>query len=242
MKTQLSILLTAIVGSVISAIPAQALYFGTNGIKFYEDTNVDFEFTRSYGRYKTDLNIYEVTRDAYDNVISINELELMFGEVKAADNAAGPIGDPGSDPVGTVGGGTVPNSLASFTFQAGKEYTLGIVNYGFWQDKETEIPYYTTVYSTSNLNDGGTQQAVFGSSGGEELFEFTDASLFTEGDLYDGMVDISFDDRGNKNDKDFQDFTIKATLVKSTPEPTVLAGLGMVVGGMFLSRFRKKQK
>ncbi|NEQ41426.1 MAG: PEP-CTERM sorting domain-containing protein [Okeania sp. SIO3I5] len=242
MKTQLSILLTAIAGTVISAIPAQAFYFGTYGIKFDEDTNINFEFNQSYGGFKTDLNVYEVTRDVYDNVISIDEEELLFGEVKAADASIGATGAPGSDPIGTVAGGTVPNSLASFTFEAGKEYTLGIVNYGYWQDKETEDPYYTTVYSTSELNSGGTQQAVFGSSGGDELFEFTDASLFTQGDLYAGMVDISFDDRGNGNDKDFQDFTIKATLVKSTPEPTVLAGLSMIAGGMFLSRFHKKQK
>ena len=223
---------TAIVG-IASVAPAQAASFGTGGISFDKDTTVDFEFTQSYGRYRTDLRIYEVK----DGGI-FSDLGTLFKEVKAAD-VVGANGAPTSDPLGTVGNAVV-DYQASFTFEADKEYALGIVNYGYWQNNPNATPFGGIFYSTSSLNTGGTQQAVFGSSGGEELFEFTDASLFQEGNPFAGWVDISFDDAGNNNDKDFQDFTLKAKAV-STPEPTVLLGLGVVASGMFLTR-RNKSK
>jgi hypothetical protein len=243
MKTKLSILLTAIAGGVISAMPAQAASFGTGGISFDEDTNVVFEFDRSFGRYKTDLRVYEVVNGAIGA-----DLGLLFGEVKAADSSSGEFSAPDSEPVGTLGNAVVEYNN-SFTFEAGKEYTLGIVNYGHWQNKDTGSP-LSTMYSTTTLNDDGTQRAVFGSTGGEELLEFDDASLFQEQNPFAGWVGISFEDGGNNNDMDFQDFTFRATaseefgggvLSESTPEPATLAGLGIVAGGMFLSR-RKKQK
>lgn len=242
MKTQLSILLTAIVGGVVSAMPAQAASFGTNGISFDQDTTVDFEFTQSYGRYRTDLRVYEVV----DGEI-FQDLGLLFGEVKAADEV-GDNGEPTSEPLGTAGN-TVVDYEASFNFEADKEYTLGIVNYGHWEAENDPTPYGGIFYSTSALNNDGTQQAVFGSKGGEELSEF-DASLYQNGDPFAGLLDISFDDAGNNNDKDFQDFTISAkvneefgggVLSESVPEPATLAGLAMVAGGMFLSRSSKKQ-
>lgn len=222
---------TAIVG-LASVAPAQAASFGTSGISFNKDTTVDFEFTQSYGRYRTDLRLYEVQ----DGKI-FSDLGTLFKEVKAAD-VVDAKGAPTSKPKGTAGNAVV-DYTASFNFEAGKKYTLGIVNYGFWQ-KDGSNPYGGIFYTTSALNTGGTQQAVFGSSGGDELFEFTDASLFQSGDPLAGWVDISFDDAGNNNDKDFQDFTLKAKAV-STPEPTVLLGLGVAAGGMFLTR-RNKNK
>jgi len=244
MNTKLSILLTAIAGSAISAMPAQAFSFGTNGISFDEDTTVEFEVLQTYGAYKSDLKVYEVI----DGEIA-SDLGLLFGEVKAAD-VVDTNGRPTSDPLGTAGNAVV-GSPGYFTFEAGKTYTLGIENYGWWQNKETSNPFYTTMYSTTALNEDGMQRAVFGSMGGEELNEFN-ASMYTEGDPFAGYVNISFDDSGNSDDKDYQDFTLKAIVdpeivggvlseSASTPEPATLAGLGMVVGGMLLSGFRKKQ-
>ncbi|MEM1168078.1 MAG: PEP-CTERM sorting domain-containing protein [Cyanobacteria bacterium P01_H01_bin.35] len=259
MKTKLSILLTAIAGGVISAMPAQAASFGTDGISFDEETTVEFGFTGSYGRYRTDLRVYEVV----DGEIAA-DLGLLFGEIKAADdmvwNEAKERYEPTSDPVGTLGN-AVKNyttddpaeAFAQFTFESGKEYTLGIVNYHFSQPNELAPKWASKgiKYSTSGLNEGGTQQAVFGSTGGSELNGF-DASEYQNGDPFAGLLDISFDDGGNNNDMDFQDFTLTATtnpeffggglLSESTPEPATLAGLGIVAGGMFLSRSRKKQK
>jgi hypothetical protein len=228
---------TAIVG-LASIAPAQAASFGTSGISFDKDTTVDFEFTQSYGRYRTDLRLYEVKDGAI-----FEDFGTLFKEVKAADemvfNAAKNRWEPTSEPLGTAGNAVV-DYQASFNFEAGKEYALGIVNYGFWEAENDPTPYGGIFYSTSALNTGGTQQAVFGSSGGEELFQFDDASLFQEGNPLGGWVDISFDDAGNKNDKDFQDFSLKAKAV-STPEPTVLFGLAVAAGGMFMTR-RNKNK
>jgi hypothetical protein len=223
---------TAIVG-LASVAPAQAASFGTSGISFDKDTTLDFEFTQSYGGYRTDLRLYEVGNGGV-----LTDLGTLFKEVKAAD-VVGANGQATSQPLGTAGNAVV-DYQASFNFEGGKNYTLGIVNYGFWESLDDTNPYYDTKFSTSALNTGGTQQAVFGSSGGDELFEFTDASLFQDGDPLAGWVDISFDDGGNKNDKDFQDFTLKAKAV-STPEPTVLLGLAVAAGGMFMTR-RNKNK
>ncbi|MGD1713318.1 PEP-CTERM sorting domain-containing protein [Dapis sp. BLCC M172] len=240
MKTKLSILLTAIAGGVVSAMPAQAFSFGTNGIMFYEDTTLEFELLQTYGGYKSDLRVYEAIDVDNDGIVDrLLGGELLFEEYKASDDAAGPTSAPGSDPLGTAGNAVV-GSPGRFTFEGGKTYTLGVENYGYWQNKEIENPYYPTVYSTTGLNPDGMQRAVFGSTGGSEKAGFN-ASLYTEGDPFGGWVALSFDDAGNDDDKDYQDFTFRATVVKSTPEPATLAGLGIVAGGMFLSR-RKKQK
>lgn len=215
---------TAIVG-LASVAPAQAASFGTSGISFAEDTKVEFELIQTYGAYKSDLRVYEVEND-----VIVGDLGLLFEEVQAAD-VVDANGRPTSDPLGTAGN-AVEGSPAYFTFLAGKEYSLGVVNYGWWQNKETDDPRYTTVYSTTGLNDDGMQRAVFGSTGGSELDEF-DASLYTEGNIFGDWLNISFDDGGNGDDKDYQDFTFKAKIV-STPEPTVLLGLGVALGGMFL--------
>ncbi|OZH54231.1 hypothetical protein AFK68_12240 [Hydrocoleum sp. CS-953] len=253
MKTKLSILLTAIAGGVVSAMPAQAFSFGTNGIMFYEDTTLEFELLQTYGGYKSDLRVYEAIDVDNDGIVDrLLGGELLFEEYKASDDAAGPTSAPGSDPLGTAGNAVV-GSPGRFTFEGGKTYTLGVENYGYWQNKEIENPYYPTVYSTTGLNPDGSQRAVFGSTGGDELngfdgSKYTGADL-TGADLFAG-VNISFEDGGNNDDKDFQDFTFTARfadgsgegyLPESTPEPATLAGLGIVAGGMFLSR-GKKQK
>ncbi|MDY6803415.1 MAG: PEP-CTERM sorting domain-containing protein [Cyanobacteriota bacterium] len=221
---------TAIVG-LASVAPALAASFGTSGISFDEDTTVEFEVLQTYGAYMSDLKVYEVI----DGQIA-GDLGLLFGEVQAAD-VVDANGRPSSDPLGTAGNAVI-GSPTYFTFEADKEYTLGVVNYGWWQNKETDAPRYQTVYSTSILNDNGTQRAVFDSTGGSELNGF-DASMYTEGDVFGDWLNMSFDDGGNQSDLDYQDFTFRAKV--KTPEPAVLLGLGVAVGGMFLTR-RNKNK
>jgi len=234
---------TTAILALASVAPAQAASFGTSGISFDEDTTVDFQLSGSYGIYKTWLNVYEEKEDG-----SLVDLGSLFKEIKAYDSAD--IIDTGAikGPVVGTCGVTILDCEASFTFEADKKYTLGLINYGRWQDttKAGVTPRYNPVYSTSVLNillgtDDSGQRAVFGSSGGDELVEFTDAPLFQEGDLFADDVFISFEDAGNGNDMDFQDFTLKAKLQKDVPEPTVLLGLGVAVGGMFLTR-RNKSK
>jgi hypothetical protein len=49
---------------------------------------------------------------------------------------------------------------------------------------------------------------------------------------------ISFDDRGNANDTDFQDFTVTAEV----PEPMTMAGLALGASGMIAARRRRANK
>ncbi len=242
MKTKLSILLTAIAGGVVSAMPAQAFSFGTGGISFDEDTTLEFEVLQTYGRYRTDLRLYEVV----DGEI-FADLGILFGEVQAADNMVwDPVDqryEPTNDPLGTAGNAVV-GSPTTFTFEAGKEYSLGIVNYHFSQPNGLDPQYArSTFYSTTALNEDGMQRAVFGSTGGIETGGFN-AFMYADGNPFGSYLNISFDDGGNNDDKDYQDFTFRAKVLEmeSTPEPATLAGLGIVAGGMFLSRSRKKQK
>ncbi|MEQ9482996.1 PEP-CTERM sorting domain-containing protein [Coleofasciculus sp. F4-SAH-05] len=78
------------------------------------------------------------------------------------------------------------------------------------------------VWSTNKLNNPSNpnegEQAKF-------IFGQTDAGKYT----------ILFDDRGNGDDKDFNDFTITADI----PEPATLAGLGLIGGALALTRRRK---
>ncbi len=81
------------------------------------------------------------------------------------------------------------------------------------------------VYSTSGLNlnvaSSGSQQVVFGQSSllwnaldKETTATFQAAGSFTDGmaSLFNGTTLIGFDDRGNTNDTDFQDFNKKRTV------------------------------
>lgn len=235
---------TAIVG-LASVAPAQAASFGTSGISFDKDTEVEFELNKSYGIYKSFLNVYEEKEDG-----SLVDLGSLFQEIKAYDDAD--IIDTGAIKGAVVGtcGDTILDCEASFNFEANKKYTLGLINYGRWQDTTNPnvTPRYNPVYSTTSLNTGftngrgaknGGQQAVFGSWGGTEKNQF-DPSPFQQVDIFEGWQKLSFDDGGNRDDKDYQDFQLMAKAVK-TPEPTVLLGLAAVIGGMFLTR-RNKNK
>ncbi|MDY6802757.1 MAG: PEP-CTERM sorting domain-containing protein [Cyanobacteriota bacterium] len=226
---------TAIVG-LASVAPAQAASFGTSGISFDKDTEVEFKLNQTYGIYKSFLNVYEVQAD--DSLIDLGSL---FQEIKAYDDAD--VIDTGAvkGPVVGTCDNTILGCETTFTFEADKEYTLGLINYGRWQDSTNPAvtPRYDSVYSTTSLNTNG-QQAVFDSWGGTELGGDFDASQFTTANIFDGWKNFSFDDGGNADDKDYQDFQLKARAVK-TPEPTVLLGLAVVAGGMFLTRCNKNK-
>lgn len=60
----------------------------------------------------------------------------------------------------------------------------------------------------------------------------------------DGGILISFDDNGAGPDLDFNDFrlTVPVTTTTTVPEPTALAGLGLVAGALAFSRRRKSNK
>lgn len=226
MKTQFFALTVAAVAVSSFAVPAHAFSFGTDGIKFDLDTKVDFSFVESHGAYTSALSIFEKSNLAAP-------VAALFHETKASDNQwrnewKGTFGNAVTSATGA--------NKVSFLFKAGVDYTLGLVsgNAG-------------TVYSTNSLNtqSGGSQQAVFANVstiaqlvGGGRPFAGSSTSFTSGNPFAAGGLAISFDDRGNANDADFQDFTVRAEAV---PEPLTLGGIALAGAGMTFVRRRRQQ-
>jgi len=207
-----------------AAAPAQAATFGTGGISFATNTSVKFSFRETHGMNQSSLGIYSVN----DSIASL--VAPLFAESKKSDN--GPL----NEWRGTLGNAVKGPGEVVFTFLANQIYTLGL-------DSGSQ----GIVYSTSGLNRKERQQAVFGpESLADELTlestsRFQAAGNFTNGlsNLFGGGALISFDDRGNGDDKDFQDFTVSAEAV---PEPMTMTGLALGLGGLVAARRRRGSK
>ncbi|NJK27630.1 MAG: PEP-CTERM sorting domain-containing protein [Coleofasciculaceae cyanobacterium SM2_3_26] len=81
--------------------------------------------------------------------------------------------------------------------------------------------------------DSGDRGIVF--SDEQAIF---DPAPFPDTLFSNELVTIGWDDTGNDNDKDFNDFVLTAKL-SSIPEPSLLMGLGLVGGLLAVSRLRK---
>jgi hypothetical protein len=211
---------TALFGA---AAPAHAFSFGTNAIQFENDTDVIFNFRQSYGAFQSSLGVYRVNNG------SLTFLQTLFREVKPSDTGAA------NNFKGTLGNTVLGSGIATYKFLANQVYTLGLSNKG-----------YGTVFSTSALNAGGQQQAVFFNPNGllPQLIDAEDttplaanpANFSSGASLFNGGTAISFDDGGNINDKDFQDFIVTAEAV---PEPMTMTGLALGLGGLVAARRRR---
>ena len=206
--------------------PAQAASFGTDGMSFENDTQVTFTFEETHGAFQSTLGIYEVK----DSTLSL--IQVLFEETKASDNG------PDDEWKGSLGNTVLGPGKVAFTFLANKIYTLGLISIGGAGSQ---------VYSTSALNSGGTQQAVLGgvalldALNKETTDTFQAAGEYTNGldALFNGGALVTFDDRGNINDADFQDFTVTAEAV---PEPMTMTGLALGLGGLVAARRRRGNK
>ncbi len=218
--------ITAMLGA---AAPAHAFSFGTTGITFAKNQEVEFKFKESHGAFISSLGIYEVN----NSVASL--AKTLFAETKSSDKGGA------NEWKGTLGNTVKGSGSVVFNFLANQVYTLGLSSLHNGNSAGT-------VYSTSSLN-GGSQQAVFGGSqlwnslNQETTNRFRAAGSFTNGvsSLFNkgqGTL-ISFDDRGNRNDADFQDFTVTAEAV---PEPITMTGLALGLGGLVAARRRRASK
>lgn len=111
----------------------------------------------------------------------------------------------------TVTSSTGINSVV-YTFKAGVNYALGLSSVFGGASQGT-------VFSSDALNNPVAQQAIF------------------SGDLSSSSK-VWFDDRGNNNDKDFNDFGVSA---KAVPEPLTMSGIALAGAGMAYARRRRAQ-
>jgi hypothetical protein len=210
-----------------AAAPAHAFSFGTNGIQFENDTKIIFNFKQTYGAFTSSLGIYGVSGG------TPTLLKTLFSEVKPSDtNGAN------GDWKGTLGNTVLGSGVETFTFLANQIYTLGLSSVGLDGSNKG------TVYSTTALN-GGAQQAVFGTpntllplvidAADTTTFAANPANFTSGSSVLNGGAAISFDDRGNDNDADFQDFTVTAV-----PEPMTMTGLALGLGGLVAARRRRR--
>lgn len=266
MKTKFVASLTAVATGATALLgfsaSAQAFSFGTSGISFEQDTTVDFTFFDSHGANLSTLNVYQLDSSNKPSLV-----QTLFKEIRSSDNPA--KGDL-TEWQGTFGGSVAgadaqydkSGNLVNYgsktqqvTFKANQTYTLGLVNF-------KDNAYRGTVFASSMLNlnsdpkhlqstDGThTQQTLFGPE--DSLLKVLDLKRttavanpgqYTSGNPFAGNVLIAFDDRGNNNDRDFQDYilTARAAAPASVPEPASLAGVVLVAGAMAFSRRRPKQ-
>jgi len=216
-----------------AAAPAHAFSFGTNGIQFENNTEVTFNFRQSYGLFTSSLGVYGVSGG------TPTFLKTLFSEVKPSDDGGA------NNYKGTLGNTVLGSGIEKYTFLANQIYTLGLKSVlGDGSDRGT-------VYSTSALNSGGTQQALFFNPNGllPQIVNAVDNASFagnpgnfTSGSsLFGAGTAISFDDRGNVNDADFQDFTVTAQ-AEAVPEPMTMTGLALGLGGLVAARRRRGSK
>lgn len=216
---------TALVGF---AGAAQAFSFGTNGMSFSQDMDIEFTFIQSNNWYKSSLAVYEVNDGIATKVAD------LFRETKYSDNGTA------NGFRGTIEGGSVEVVNTQVTFLANKVYTLGLTS--VTPDKfgnETR----GTVYTMSSLNRNGGQRASFGAPVSESE-NGNDGAAFDGVGNYSSAADpfqpvtIAFEDQLGGGDRDYNDFIITA----QAPEPITIGGLALGGAGLFAARRRRQRK
>lgn len=210
--------------------PVRAFMFGTSGIQFDRDTNINFTFQTSHGGYQSSLWVAQADSEntGYSSIAS------LFYEIQPSDNGRA------NEWRGSFGRAVTSNNgsiTQSFTFLQDQMYALLL-----WSDTGNGQPWGQYVSSSTFMNSPewwapdtdfrrndclvtGCQQAVFGNfmldynsnrsftningGNGPEQYSFVTMTQLAQG------IQISFDDAGG-NDLDFQDFTVSAQLAPET--------------------------
>lgn len=199
--TGVQLLLGAIAAIAIgtSATTVKAQNIPSQGIRYNEETVVEFEFRESHGYYKSTFGVINLaTRETTDLITEIKPFD-DYSDASRLDNASSGNNDSGTsrDFLGTPGN-SVPDPIQKFTFQANTPYAFYLKVYTP-QDRLV-----TTLYSTRF----------------EELSSIsTPDSANSSGGLSDGVVGdrkgvrISWDDTGLPRpgrDRDYDDFIVEA--------------------------------
>lgn len=218
-------LTTATVALMSVALPAQALSltpstFGNGGISFEKDTEVEFTFWESHGKYQSTFGIIDVLADKTFSLFSENRgYNLGSGEANdwllTSENisvnpefVAGPL-------------------KAVFKFAAGVQYQLAYWGTNHTVDSSTALFEYdgSHTYQTTGPNWTGAKQ-----------FD----TLTVPDSVIIGMED-GWERKNNRGAGDFNDFIVSAKVVSAdVPEPTAtLALLSLGTVGLFGVRRRR---
>jgi len=210
--------------------PVRAFMFGTSGIQFDQDTNINFTFQTSRGRYQSSLWVAQ----ADSGNTSYSSIARLFYESQPSDNGRADEWKGSFGRAVTSDNGSITQT---FTFLKDQIYALLL-----WSDSGTGEQFEQYVSSSTFMNSPewsaadnnfrrydcpvtGCQQAVFGNfmldynstnsftnmngGNGPEQYSFVTMTQLAQG------IQISFDD-GGANDQDFQDFTVSAQLAPET--------------------------
>ena len=210
--------------------PVRAFMFGTSGIQFDRDTNINFTFQTSRGAYQSSLWVAQADSDNTD----YSSIARLFYEIQPSDNGSA---DEWKGTFGTAVTSDNGSITQTFTFLQDEIYALLL-----WSDIGNGEEFGEYVSSSTFMNSPewraddndfrrdeclvtGCQQAVFGNfmldynsngsftnmngGNGPEQYSFVTMTQLAQG------IQISFDDAG-ANDQDFQDFTVSAQLAPET--------------------------
>ena len=208
----------------ISSSPVLAEDIVSNrGIRFDEDTIVEFEFIESHGAYQSTFGIVDLDSCQSDpsGVIMFDTCikTPLLAEVKPSDDYASVYRRSSyqtsqgatNDFLGSPGN-TVPEPIAEFMFEANRKYAFYLESQ--FNGKPTGI-----VYSTDFFNSQGNRQALFSDESltTDAVAKRRNNAKFDENkfaSLVDGGVLISIDDTGSAlvrdtlQDNDFDDFKV----------------------------------
>lgn len=207
------------------SLRASADVVGNQGIRFSEDTIVEFEFIESHGAYQSTFGVIDLDscQTGSGDIINFDTCTKtpLLSEVKASDKFDTVYRRStyetdlqearNNDFLGTPGD-TVPDFEQEFVFESSKRYA-------FYLESQFDGKPAGTVYTTDLINARGNRQALFNEEG--LTAEAVAKRRNTSGDevnkfdyLVDGGLLINFDDTGStlvktdNEDVDFDDFIV----------------------------------